>query len=36
MCTVLMGTLAQEGYCLCIDYVSMVYEHALLIDDHAY
>ena len=25
-------TNGQAGYCLCIEYVSMVYEHVLLID----
>ena len=35
MRTVLMGNLAQAGYCLCMNYVSMFCEHVLLIDDHA-
>ena len=35
MRTVLMGTLAQAGYCLCMNYVSMFCEHVLLINDHA-
>ena len=26
---------AQAGYCVCMNYVSMFYEHVLLIDDHA-
>ena len=30
-----MDTLAQAGYCLCMNYVSMFCEHILLIDDHA-
>ena len=30
------GTNGQAGYRLCIDYVSMVCKHVLLIDDHAY
>ena len=34
MRTVLMGNLAQAGYCLCMNYVSMFCEHVLLIDDH--
>ena len=25
-----MGSLAQAGYCLCIDYISMICEHVLL------
>ena len=36
MHTVLMGNLALAGYYLCIDYVSMVCVHVLLMDDHAY
>ena len=35
MRTVLMGNLAQAGYCLCMNYVSMFCEHVLFIDDHA-
>ena len=37
MRTVLIGNLAQAGYCLCTNYmyVSMFCEHILLIDDHA-
>ena len=35
MRTILMGTLAQAGYCLYMNYVSMFCEHVLLIDDHA-
>ena len=30
------GTNGQAGYRSCIDYVSMVCERVLLIDDHAY